>query len=79
MKKNEVDTVNTILVRTTYVPNSEIIKPDEEGDLITFGKKPTAEIVKEMIVLINPKMELKEVHRLLLKVVNQIENKLNHG
>ncbi len=78
MKEFETHTVKTILVRNSYVPNSEILKNDDEGDLIAFGEKPTKEVVKEMIILINPEMELKEVHRLLLKVVNQIENKLSH-
>ncbi len=79
MKEFETHTVKQVTVRNSYKFVNSVFKPDDEGDLIIFGEKPTKEIVKEIVILINPDMELNEVHRLLLKVVSQIENKLNYG
>jgi len=78
MNKNETTEVNAIVVRNSYKFENNLIKPDDEGDLISFGMKPTAEIVKEILILYNQNLELSEVLRLLKKVVNQIEKKMNH-
>jgi len=77
MKKVENHTVNTIIVRNSYIPNSEIITNDQDGDCITFGEKQTQEFVKEVVILYNPKLDLKEVHRLLKKTIDKIEAKIN--
>jgi len=79
MKELETHTVNVIVARNSYIPNSPILPNDADGDNITFGEKPTKEPVKEIVILINPKLELSEVHRLLSKVVNQIEMKISNG
>jgi len=78
MNKNETTEVNAIVVRNSYKSNNEILKNDSEGDSITFGIKPTNEIVKEIMILYNQNLELSEVHRLLKKVVNEIENKMKN-
>ncbi len=78
MKEVNTHTVKQITVRNSYKFVNPVFKPDKDGDLITFGEKPTNEIVKEIVILINPEMELTEIHRLLSKVVKQIKNKLNH-
>jgi len=78
MNKNETTEVNAILVRNSYKFENNLIKPDDEGDLVTFGIKPTNEVVKEIMILYNQNLELSEVHRLLKKVVNEIENKMKN-
>jgi len=78
MNKNETTEVNAIVVRNSYKSNNEILKNDSEGDSITFGIKPTTEFVKEILILYNQNLELSEVHRLLKKVVNEIENKMKN-
>jgi len=75
MNKNETLEVNAIVVRNSYKSNNVVFKTDAEGDSISFGTKPTAEFVKEILILYNQNLELSEVLRLLKKVVNEIEKK----
>jgi len=38
MKEFETHTVNAIVVRNSYVPNSPILQNDADGDNITWGE-----------------------------------------
>jgi|JFJP01.1.fsa_nt_gi galactitol-specific phosphotransferase system IIB component len=68
------NTVNAIIVRNTYNHTNEVFKKDSDGDLIVFSNDYNTQnvTVKDMLLLINKRIDKTEIKRLLNKVIDKL-------